>query len=213
MLGNTISLPLQQNQGKEGKKKSSQNAHTNIQPQPSTSNSGTNQPWHLIPETQVQVGHTCSVQPVAVMIILRKIATRIISALGVGQNHMPHTCAEHQSEIIYTYTVEVHSIPQKIAPVSPMTTEKSPGQHHGIFTVRDPTTEQTPNIWDYHEETQEILQIQDRHIQTHHCLTETEMNRLGPDINKQGLMKGTTDNIHQITIISHLLQFLLQDLI
>ena len=108
----------------------------------------------------------------------------------------------------------VHSIPQEIAPVGPMTTEKSPGQHHRIFTVRDPTTEQTLNIQDYHEEIQEILQIQDRHIQMHHCLTETtDMNRIGPDINKQGLMKGTTDSIHQITIISHLLQFLLQDLI
>ena len=55
-----------------------------------------NQPQHFKPETQVQVGHTYSAQPVAVMIILGKIATRIISALGVDQNHMPHTCAEHQ---------------------------------------------------------------------------------------------------------------------
>ena len=37
----------------------------------------------------------CNVQPVAVMIILVKIAARIISALGVGQNHMPHICVEH----------------------------------------------------------------------------------------------------------------------
>ena len=36
-----MSLPSQQNQGKGGKKKSSQNAHTNTQPQPSTSNGGT----------------------------------------------------------------------------------------------------------------------------------------------------------------------------
>ena len=42
MLGNMMSLPSQQNQGKGGKKKSSQNAHTNTQPQPSTSNGGTN---------------------------------------------------------------------------------------------------------------------------------------------------------------------------
>ena len=48
----------------------------------------------------------------------------------------------------------------------------------------------------------------------HHCLTETtDMNRIGPDINKQGLTKCTTDNTHQMTIISHLLHFLLQDLI
>ena len=110
---------------------------------------------------------------------------------------MPHTCAEHQSEIIYAYTAAVHSIPQEIAPVNPMTTERSPDQPHGIFTVRHPTTEQTPNIWDYHEEIQEILQIQDRHIQMHHCLTgTTDMNRIGPDINKQGLTKGTTESIH-----------------
>ena len=29
------------------------------------------------------------------------------------------------------------------------------------------------------------------------------MKRIGSDINKQGLMKGTTDSSHQITIISH----------
>ena len=87
-----------------------------------------------------------------------------------------------------------------------MTTEKSPDQHHGIFTVRDPTTEKTLNIQDYHKEIQEILQIQDRHIKTHHCLIETtDMNRIGPDIKKQGLTKGITDNVHQITIISQLL--------
>ena len=64
-----------------------------------------------------------------------------------------------------------------------------------------------------HEEIQEILQIQYRHIWTHHFLTETTgMNRIRPDINKQGLTNGTTDNIYQITITSHLLQFLLQDL-
>ena len=40
-LGNTISLPSQQNQGKGGNKNSSQNAHTNTQPQSSTSNGGT----------------------------------------------------------------------------------------------------------------------------------------------------------------------------
>ena len=116
-----------------------------------------NQPQHFNPETQVQVGHMCNVQPVAVMTILGKIATRIISALGVGQNHMPHTCAQHQSEVIYAYTAAVHSIPQEIAPVGPTTREKSPGQHHGIFTVKDPTTEQTLNIQDHHKEIQEIL--------------------------------------------------------
>ena len=41
MLGSTMSLPSQQNQGNGGKKNSSQNAHTNTQPQPSTSNCGT----------------------------------------------------------------------------------------------------------------------------------------------------------------------------
>ena len=55
-----------------------------------------NQPRHFKLETQVQVGYIYNVQPVAVMIILGKIATRIVSALGVGQNHMAHTCAELQ---------------------------------------------------------------------------------------------------------------------
>ena len=50
---------------------------------------------------------------------------------------MPHTCAEHQQKIISAYTVAVHNIPQEIAPVGPMTTEKSPAWHHRIFTVRD----------------------------------------------------------------------------
>ena len=130
MLGDTTSLPSQQNQGKGDKKKSSQNAHANTQPQPSKAMVTPNQPQHFNPETWVQVGHMCNVQPVAVMIILGKIATRIISALGLGQNHIQHTCAEHQSEIMA------------------------------------------------------------RHQQTR-------------------LTKGTTDIIHQITIISHLLQFLL----
>ena len=88
----------------------------------------------------------------------------------------------------------VHSIPWEIAPVGPVTKGKSLGQYHKIFTVRDPTTEQTLNIQDYHKE------IQDRHIQMHHFLTETtDMNRIGLDVKKQGLTKGTTDNIHQIT--------------
>ena len=51
-----------------------------------------------------------------------------------------------------------------------------------------------------------FYQIQDRHIQVHHCLTETtDMNMIGPDVNKQGLTKGTTGSIHQIIIINHLL--------
>ena len=45
---------------------------------------GPNQSGYFNPETQVQVGHMCNVQPVAVMIILEKIAARIISAPGVG---------------------------------------------------------------------------------------------------------------------------------
>ena len=55
-----------------------------------------NQPQHFNPETQVQVGHKYNAEPVAEMIILQKITIRIISALVVGQNHMPHKCAECQ---------------------------------------------------------------------------------------------------------------------
>ena len=70
--------------GKGGKKKSSQNAHTTTQPQPSKAMVAPNQPQHFKPEIQVQVGHMYSAQPVAVMTISGKTATIIISALGVG---------------------------------------------------------------------------------------------------------------------------------
>ena len=71
VLGNTTSLPSPY-QGKGGKKKSSQSAHTN------TTIAKHKQQWHKTslgistPETQVQVGHMCNVQPVAVLIILGK---------------------------------------------------------------------------------------------------------------------------------------------
>ena len=90
-LANTISLPSQQNQGKGGKKKSYKIltlTHNHSQAQAMVA---PNQPQYFNPEIQIQVGHTYNVQPVAAMIIFRKIATRTISALDVGQNHMPHT--------------------------------------------------------------------------------------------------------------------------
>ena len=58
---------------------------------------------------------------------------------------MLHTCAEHhqaQVTVISVYTVAAHTIPWVIAPASPMTTGRNPGQHHRISTVRDHTMEQ-----------------------------------------------------------------------
>ena len=58
MLGSTMCLPSQQNQGKGGKKKSSQNAHTkNNNHSQAQATVALNQPQHFKPETKVQVGH------------------------------------------------------------------------------------------------------------------------------------------------------------
>ena len=101
--------------------------------------------------------------------------------------------------------------PWKIAQVIPMTKEKSPGQHHGIFIVRDLTTEQILKVCNCHGEFQQILWIQD----PHYPIETTDTTRIKLVINKQGLMKGTIDSTCQTTIINlinHLLQFILQDL-
>ena len=94
--------------------------------------------------------------PVVAMIISGRTVARIIFALGVGKDHMLHTCAEHQQRIMSAYTVAAHIIPWETAPVSPTTTEKSLGLHHGIFTVKDLTMEQILKIWDCHKEFQQI---------------------------------------------------------
>ena len=50
-----------------------------------------NQPQHFNPETQVQVDHTCNVHPVAGMIILGKIATRInYCTMCMSKSHATH---------------------------------------------------------------------------------------------------------------------------
>ena len=102
------------------------------------------------------------------MIILGRIVDNTISALDVGQDHMLPICAECQQiqvgKIIFVYAVVAHIIPQEIAPASPMTTGKSPVQHHRIFTVMDHMMEQIPNIWEYPEEMHGILQISGQHL-------------------------------------------------
>ena len=72
-------------------------------------------------------------QLVVEMIISGRIVNRIISVPTVDQNHMLHICAEHlQTQvrtIIFLYIVVVHTTFYVIAPVTPMTTEKNPGQY------------------------------------------------------------------------------------
>ena len=94
------------------------------------------------------------------MIISGRTVIKITSALDVGQDHMLHACAEHhqaQVAIISLYTVAVYAIPQVIAPASPMTTGRSPGQHHGTSTVRDHIVEQIPKIQEYPKKIHGIL--------------------------------------------------------
>ena len=100
------------------------------------------------------------------MIILGKTVTRKSSALGVGQDHMLHTCAEHhqiQVTVVSLCTVAAHTTPQEIAPAGPTTTGRNPGQHHGISTVMDHIMEQILKIWEYPEEIHGILQISGQH--------------------------------------------------
>ena len=91
-VSNTMRLSSE-NQGRGGKKMLTL-THNHSQAQAMVV---PNKPWYFNPKNQVQVGHTCNVQPVAVMIILGKIFARILSALGVkSKSHVPHICAEHQ---------------------------------------------------------------------------------------------------------------------
>ena len=130
-------------------------------------------------------------------------------------------------------TVAAHTTSQEIAPASPMTTERNPGQHHRIATVMDHIMEQILKIWEYPEEIRGILQIPGEHllnileitsqlvnihmqiIQMYLSLTDTiDMTKIELDISKPGSMRDTTSSTLLITTTTnHPLQFLLQDLI
>ena len=79
--------------------------------------------------------------------------------------------------MIFVYTVVAHTIPQEIAPASPTTTGKSPGQHHRISTVMDHMMEQIPNIRESQEEVHRILQISGQHPPKIWEITSQMVNR------------------------------------
>ena len=114
------------------------------------------------PGTQVQVGNMFNAQLVMEMIISERTVNRTTSVTDVGQGHMLHTCAKHLPKqvraIIYVCTVVAKTTPQLTAPVSPMTTGKSQGQHQGTSIVLDHILEQTPKIQEFHEEKHGTLQ-------------------------------------------------------
>ena len=87
-----------------------------------------------------QGDHTSNAQLVVNTTILRKTVVMTTSTPNVVPDRMLHISAMHHSTqvtTLFVYIVAAHSTPWEIAPIGPMTTEKSQGLHQGIFTVHN----------------------------------------------------------------------------